>query len=163
VVSRLESAACQLRDALYVKMAEAGVRPCKIFLSPTPATALDVCCSDDDCDGQAWVALINTKPIGDARNNTPCAVQIEAMFVLGIARCAYTLDDQGEAPDAEQISENAVGVYRDFGIMRDAVALFAEEFGLFKNDYRLGDFDVHPVRGGCSAYTLEILLVLGSC
>jgi hypothetical protein len=163
MVNRLQCAAEQLRDALYVTMAEAGAKPCKIFLSPSPVTPIDVCCDCGDGDGQAWVSLINTRPVGNAQNNFPCAVEIEATFTLGMARCAYTIDDLGNAPSADELNENFERMTADYRIMKDAISLFATEFGLFKNDYRLGDFDVHPIGGGCSAYSQYVYVNLGTC
>lgn len=151
-------AAEQLRDALYVAMSDCGSKPCKIFLSPTPATPIDVCCSDDDCDGQAWVSVIGVRP---TYNSADIHVQDEVRFELGIARCAHTLDDHGEAPSAEDLNSDTEKLARDFGAMRRAMLkLFVVEAGVERGDYRLGEYDVHPVGGGCMASTHEFFLNL---
>jgi hypothetical protein len=155
VSDRVLCAAQQLRDALYVTLADADAKPCRVFLSPSVATPIDFAC-DCDGDGQAWVALVNQRSVGEAQNNFPCAVERETLFVLGVARCAYSLDDAGEPPTPDQLTENFERMTLDLQLMNDAVVLFAQEFGLFKNDYRFGDFEVHPVRGGAMAYTQEV-------
>lgn len=152
------SLATLLRDALQVAMSDADASPVRISFSPTSATPIDICCDDGEGDGQAWVSWINAKPIvtqGSAY--TPCGLETEILFVLGISRCGHTIEDNGEIPTADELNGDFEKLTRDFQILRRALlCLFIPESGLDKGAYRLGDYDVHPLRGGCVVSTHEI-------
>lgn len=159
-MNAIQSAACQLRDALYVAMSDANAKPVRISFSPTAATVIDICCSDDEGDGQAWIALIQVRPTSNM--NYPCGTESEALFVMGISRCAHTLDEGGDPPSAEELNDDFEKLTRDYQIMRRAIIeLFVPEMDLDKGDYRIGDYDVHPVRGGCLAATQELFVRFG--
>lgn len=150
------NAAEQLRDALYVTMAECDAKPCRISLSPSSETPIDVCCDCGDGDGQAWVSIIGAKPL-DSRmaGYAPCAIETEVLYVVGVARCAAKQDRRGNPPSAEQLDADTQKLMRDFQIMRKAfLGTFVSELGLDKQMYRLGDYDVHPVRD-CMVATHE--------
>lgn len=160
-MNAIHSAACQLKDALYVAMSDADAKPVRISFSPTAATVVDICSSDDEEDGQAWVGLINARPTSN--DNFPCGTEREVMFVMGISRCAHTLDDAADPPSAEELNEDFAKLTRDYKIFQRAITeLFVPEMDLDKGAYRIGDYDVHPVRGGCLVATQE-LFVRFSC
>lgn len=157
MMNAIEDAACQLKDALYVAMADCDAKPWNIFLAPTPAVVIDSCCEEEEGDGQAWVTLLQVRPTSN--DNYPCGVESEALFVMGISRCAYTIDDQGNSPSAEELSAGFRKLTRDYKIFRKAVVeLFVPEMKLDRNDYRFGDWDSHPVRGGCLLSTQELFV-----
>ena len=154
--------ACQLRDALLVAMNKADALPVRLSLSPSPLVPMDICCSDEEGDGQAWVAFLGTKPKAPNRN-LPCGGETEARFMVGIARCAHTVDDQGVAPSGVELDEDAMKLFRDYRIMRHAIqGIWAPEMqalhGMEKDDWRLGEYNVHAVRGGCMASSHEVLV-----
>jgi hypothetical protein len=164
MADKLLCAAKGLRDALYVKMAECDAKPCRISLSPTSATPIDVCCDCGDGDGQAWVSIINAVPkFSEASGFTPCGFETEFLFVIGISRCSPSIDDLGNPPSAEDLNEATEKVTLDFQIMRAAIALYVTEEDVDKQMYRYGRYDVHPVRGGCQVSTHELYLNLGVC
>jgi hypothetical protein len=155
--------ACELRDALGIAMHDAGAPPLRLSLSPTPMVPMDICCSEEDeCegDGQAWVHLIRARPKAPNRN-LPCGGETEVQFVIGIARCAHTITEEG-APTGEELDEDTAKLYRDYRIMRRAIqGIWAPEmrqYGMEKDDWRLGDYNVHVVRGGCMASSHEVFV-----
>lgn len=162
--NRILCAATALRDALYVKMAECDAKPCKIFLSPTAATPVGVCCNCGDGDGQAWVSIVSAKPLYDKKSGfAPCAVETEVLFVVGIARCSPTIDDQGNLPESDELNAATERLARDFQLIRAAFNLFVAEEDIDNQMYRFGDWDNHPVAGGCQIMTHEIFVVLENC
>lgn len=158
-------AAVLLRDALSLAMAECGAPSCRISLSPTSATPIDICCDCGDGDGQAWVSVIRAMPKATAAAGySPCGFETEVLFVLGISRCAHTINDQGEAPSGAELNEDTAKLLRDYQIMLRAVLThWVPEMDLDKQMYRVGDYDVHPVRGGCLAATLEVFATFANC
>jgi hypothetical protein len=147
--------ACQLRDALLIAMDKADALPVRLSLTPSPVPALDVCCSDDDGDGMAWVSMVR----GRQKNalNQPCGSETEMLFLVGIARCSPTIGDDQMAPSGAELDEASMKMYRDYRIMRHAIqGIWAPEMQLEKDDYRLGDYSVHAVRGGCQAASQEV-------
>lgn len=154
-------AATQLRDALFVAMSDCDMPPCRISLSPTSATVIDVCCecvteSGEPGDGQAWVSIIKADPIFSREAGfTPCGYETEVLFVLGISRCVPTMDDQGNAPSATELDEAAAKVWASQGMFLAAINLWVEELELDKEAYTLGTWDIHPIRG-CSVSTMEL-------
>ena len=159
----LEDFACQLRDALLVAMDAADALPARLSLYPSPVVPMDICCSSEDGDGQAWVAFIGTKAKAPNRN-LPCGGEVEARFAVGIARCAHTVDDRGRAPSGQELDDDALKLFRDYRIMRHAIQgiwapeMAASKYQLKKDDWRLGDYNVHVVRGGCMASSHEVFV-----
>jgi hypothetical protein len=139
-------------------MNNAHVPPCKWFLSPTPATPIDVCCGGDDCEGQAWVAIVNSRP---RYSTAGVYISDEVLLAMGIARCAYTLTKQGAAPTQDQLNSDTEKLMRDMQLMRCAVLdLYVPAMEMERGDYRFGDYDVHPVKGGCMAATQEVFVTV---
>lgn len=164
VTDILEDFACQLRDALLVAMDKADALPIRLSLYPSPVVPMDICCSDEEeGDGQAWVAFLGTR-VKAPNRNLPCGGEIEARFAVGIARCAHTIDSQGVAPSGQELDEDALKLFRDYRIMRHAIqGVWAQEmavskYQLNKDDWRLGDYNVHVVRGGCMASSQEVFV-----
>lgn len=73
---------------------------------------------DDCCDGQLWVRLIHQIPAGTTTQSRPvrtnCGVSLwKTTIGVGIVRCAATVDDQGQAPAAGELTADAMGVCQD--------------------------------------------------
>lgn len=73
----------------------------------------DVVAWDHCCDGgQLYIAWERSAPYGTFpslpdQTQTPCQPEIVLSFVIGIIRCAPTMDDNGNAPSCERKDEAA--------------------------------------------------------
>lgn len=86
----------------------------------------DVC-----CEGQLYVAVENVYPslVFPAATAEPvrCGAPLAATLVVGIARCAVSMDDRGNPPTCEAQSSQAVRVYEDAeAVMRGTICCLAE-------------------------------------
>ena len=85
--------------------------PCNAFVA-AGAVAWDSCCDG----GQMWVGIERVYATGafpSPASVITCSPQLAADLVVGILRCAPTLNDQGEAPSPERLTESAAQVYED--------------------------------------------------
>jgi hypothetical protein len=102
-----------------------GKPVCRAFL--TAATAqyvpIDNCCQCLTGEGQLWVAVGRTEPMNTTGAGViSCTTNFEATINVGIARCAATVDSQGNPPDPDLISTQALAALRDMKTMYRAIS-----------------------------------------
>lgn len=86
--------------------------PCRKFIN-VGETAWDQCCPD----GQLWANIeriftYKTFPIA-AANVEGCQTPLAADVVIGLIRCAPTMNTNGEAPTPDQLTNAAIEFYAD--------------------------------------------------
>lgn len=105
-----------LLDCAEQKMAEAG-RPAfgRVFLNPGNEAPWDDCCS-----GQLWVRAGTMFPVNPVQGN--CGVtDFTTSLYLGSLRCAHTVDDNGTAPTAAEMTGDATAEVDEAEILLDAI------------------------------------------
>lgn len=145
-----------------------AVPVCRAFLAPGAQVPWDTCC---DCgsgaEGQAWVAVERMYPAnGLAQDTSPQRChprEYAADVVVGILRCAHTVDDQGNAPAASVVSADAEKVARDRKILRDALLCgFVGEEG-DPGEFRLGVWQPLGPGGGCVGGAWSATIAVPAC
>jgi hypothetical protein len=141
--SALEKTQCGCPDYAFVS---AGV------------VAYDHCCDG----GQLWVGIDRVfaydrfpAPAGILNCTPPLAADI----VIGILRCAPTLNDKGEAPSAETLTASSAQVYEDAyavvqGVLCCLVPTQRERLFVMGNQRPLGP------QGGCVGSELRLTVAL---
>lgn len=131
--------------------------------------AHDNCCEDE---GQLWVRLIEAYPSASgttpfpaqATNAQPCGIKILAARVaVGIVRCAHTLDDQGNAPTAEELTFDALGATADASILLSAIQCCDVLTRSPVQALRIGRWTASGPQGGCVGGEWELVLGLDNC
>lgn len=155
-----------LHDCFALALVDADAAPCRLSKVPTPVPALDLCCEcGDGEEGQAWVSMSRVVPTGDLQRGHPCATMYEVTFRLGLSRCVPMMDDDGNAPSAEELNLATDKQMRDFLILRAAACCWAENLKLPNGGWRYGDYLSAPASGGCQVSTLDVIarVSLGCC
>jgi hypothetical protein len=155
-----------LHSCFALALLEAEAAPCRLSKVPTPVPALDLCCEcGDGEEGQAWVSMNRVSPIGDDQRGSPCATIYEVTFVLGLSRCVPTLDEEGNAPGADELNAATDKQMRDFLLMRAAACCWADNLDLPNGKWRYGEWVAQPASGGCQVSTLTVFarVALGCC
>lgn len=125
---------------------------------------------DDCCAGQLWVAWGGTRPtitfpdeIRD-RIATQCGnASLVLEYEVGIARCAPTLDEQGNPPTCEQIAESALQMHQEAYIILRALMCCLEEWrraglqAIWTAQTPAGD------EGTCVGSVVRILVGMSAC
>lgn len=95
-----------LADCLCAEITASVPPVCFCGVLPGGQLVLDWCGCDGDACGMAWVRITGIVPnLGSATATTVCLTTLRATIEVGIARCAPTLDDQGNPPGvAEQLA-----------------------------------------------------------
>lgn len=147
-----------LLDCSLVALSEAGARPCKEFLSPSPNPPWDDCCTCRNGDGQLTVSVVNAQPITPFRG-APCGRQFRITFRILLTRCTPTINDSGAFPSVAQLNAAADKMFRDREALFKAVTCcWAEFYDFDVTQYSIGPFTVMEPAGGCQAITLDVQL-----
>jgi hypothetical protein len=85
--------------------------PCRAFVA-SGTVAWDSCCDG----GQLWVGVDRIYAYGTfpaPAGIVTCSPPLATDIVIGVLRCAPTINDQGEAPSAAALSASSAQVYED--------------------------------------------------
>lgn len=130
-------------DAVRAAVTEALPPVGRSFVAPGGVVAWDDC-----CDGQVWVRLASATPAPAPAaplkaSGDLCAVPWWTLnVVVGVIRCAHTIDDEGNAPTPRELSEDAESVLEDmWTILRVITCKVAHE--------RMGTWTPVGPEGGC--------------
>jgi hypothetical protein len=132
-----------------------GVPACRTFIQPGAVAPWDACgMSEGGAEGQAWVAVERMYPVRDFPTpHTPArpeAVEYAADIVVGVLRCAATVDDEGRPPPVEAVMADSVAQTRDAGILRDVLlCCFVPAVGASVGEFVLGSWEPLGPLGGC--------------
>lgn len=134
----------------------------RAFLAAGAEVAHDNC-----CDGQLWVRLVDAFPSGrpfpSPDTSQPCGITIlAARLLVGIVRCAATVDDNGTAPDPAELTAEATGMNRDASILLSAIQCCALP-GLSAQAVRIIRWTPTGPQGGCVGGEWEIIIGIDDC
>lgn len=144
--------------ALDAAFTTCGRPVCRAFLTAaTPQyVPLDTCCNCSSGEGQAWVAVGRTTPMNQTTAGLiPCITNFEASIQIGVARCAATVDSQGNAPDPDLIGIQALAAMRDRKTMYSAIYDWMNTQDIDVHDVTVGDW-VPSVQGGCQVGVIDV-------
>ena len=116
-----------LNEAVNCVYTELPVTPCTVGTT-VGVPIMDTCCEcETGSNGALWGHLIDIQPgdtyTGDARTRRkPCApVFWWATFRVTLFRCFPTIDERGEIPSAEELTETAADAHLDAAAMTRAL------------------------------------------
>lgn len=169
-VDPLHPALGDILDCLLAALADHDARVCRSFIAPGLTVPWDDCCPDcGGAEGQAWVGVgpAGMFPAGPfpSQDTSPqrCAPhEYAAEVVVGVLRCAHTVDDQGHPPTAVQVTADAAKVHRDAAIVRDAL-LCCYAADLDPGEFRLGAWAPLGPQGGCVGGQWTATIRLPAC
>lgn len=128
----------------------------RLHLSPGLTPAWDDCCA-----GQAYVRVA-----GMAGQTTPAAVACPAAMVtrlvVGVIRCAHTLDDNGDPPTPEQLTEDTRNTTRDAALVLQALTCDLPNLSNVDR-VALGEWTPVGPLGGCVGGEWVVTIQHGLC
>lgn len=138
-----------LLTAVESTLFECGRPVCRAFIDTSGAPPWDFCCDCGDGVGQLWVSVyeinhLNTTNAGTMR----CISQFEAQVTIGLLRCAWTQDDQGNAPAADDISLQSLDLLKDRVAINQAI-ICAWGQDVDPDIWELGSWASLGPEGGC--------------
>lgn len=150
-----------LLDCVTNQLNEEG-RPVGLaFIAPGQAVAYDDC-----CQGQAWVRLVSLTPTGfpAGQQAIRCGVNLlNAALEVGVIRCAHTIDDQGRAPTAAEMTADATLTHDDaFSVLNALVCCFHPTLSHIQT-LSIGTWTPLGVEGGCVGGQWEATLRIDPC
>lgn len=127
---------------------------CRSFVAPGTVAPWDTCCDCTGGEGQAWTLAERVYPTQPFPQQDTGAqrcrpVQYAAEVVVGVLRCAVTVDDHGNPPLAQAVTADADKVSRDRDLM--LAALLCDWLGDDDDPgtFRLGEWTPLGPQGGC--------------
>lgn len=154
---------------LNVRLAAASVPVCRSFVAPGAQVPWDVCCGcSAGVEGQAWVAVERVYPVApfpqqDSGAQRCHPSEYAADLVVGILRCAHTVDDQGEPPAAATVTADAGKVARDRKLMLDTLLCDFAGVDADPGTFRLGFWQPLGPSGGCVGGSWTATVALPAC
>lgn len=135
------------------RLTDAGVAPAKAFISDGASVPADEC-----CDGLAWVRVGQIQPTDGSSNpysemrNTPIPTPGHSIVLeVGVLRCAPVLDEQGNAPSADEYTEAALAAAFDRQSLRMAVLCdFVDDINAVNADGQIPGPWTPLDAGGCA-------------
>ncbi len=128
---------------------ECDVPVCRAFLSTSTQPPWDVCCECGEGVGQLWVSVDRIEPINQvAGGTTKCGNIWEANVWIGVMRCALTQNDMGDAPDADDLTAEALAIVKDRLLIMQAIRCCygpANE----PDEWTIGNWQSLGPMGGC--------------
>lgn len=152
----------QIQVCLCAQLTDSDIPVCRCCVV-AGNVALDNCCEEDDCEGQAWVRLVRVYPSdrfpAAGAQKTACPIQWAAVVEVGVVRCAPTLNNQGEVPTCEELAASAAGVHADMVAMYRAVGCC----GLDSDEVVLGEWSPIGPEGGCVGGRMTATVAIAAC
>lgn len=143
-----------------------GSPVCRSFLTAAAPqfVPIDTCCLCSTGEGQAWVAVGRVSPMNQTQQGTiPCITNFQAQIQIGVARCAATVDDMGNAPDPDLIGVQALQALVDRKTMYSAIYGWMDDQDIDPHDVIIGDW-LPSVQGGCQVGTIGLeFMFTGAC
>lgn len=89
-------------------------------LAPGNNVVWDNCCGDGDVGGELWVRVVSIVPMPQPAQ--PCDItDLQVRVALGVVRCMHCLDDEGDAPTAEEMIDDTLNMTQDADILLRAI------------------------------------------
>ena len=156
-------------DELVARLDGWSVPVCRKFLAPGAQVPWDSCCEcPGGSEGQAWVGVERFYPVApfpqqDAGAQRCHPREYAADIVVGVLRCAHTVDDRGEAPPEGVVTGDAVKVARDRTIARDALLCGFLGDDADPGTFRLGAWTPLGPSGGCVGGAWQATIAVPAC
>lgn len=169
VVDTLAPIVEDLLACLVVRLDELDAPVCRAFWHPGSTAPWDACGTEDGgAEGQAWVAVPRVYPSDNFPTETIDAHRcfprgFAAEVVVGVLRCAATVDSSGRAPTAEQVTMDALKVSRDRAIALDAIVCCLIGEDADPGEYRLGAWEPLGPNGGCVGGQWTVTVAVDAC
>jgi hypothetical protein len=145
-----------LLECLVDRLEHYGVPACRTFLQPGADAPWDACgLSEGGAEGQAWVGIervypVRPFPLEDTTEQRCSPYEYAADVVLGVLRCAATLDSNGNPPPVEAVLADSQAQTRDMAIVREALlCCYRLEVDSDPGEFRLGSWEPLGPAGGC--------------
>lgn len=132
--------------------------PCRKFVSIGPPV-WDQCC--DGGQLAVWLERVYVAANFPASNNTAitCSAPLAGEYVLQLIRCVPTMDEQGNAPSAEALSDSAQDIYSDLYVAYKAVLCCLAAYKKHRNFVMRDGRFVGP-QGGCAGFEIRFAVEL---
>lgn len=159
----------RILDLLSARLDGFDVPVCRAFLAPGQQVPWDTCCEcPSGSEGQAWVAVERMYPVApfpqqDAGAQRCHPTEYAADIVVGILRCAHTVDDQGNAPAAAVVTGDAAKVARDRKIILDTLLCDFLDDDADPGTFRLGAWTPLGPGGGCVGGSWSATIAVPAC
>lgn len=131
--------------------------PCRAFVA-AGAVAWDSCCDG----GQLWVGIDRIFAYGNfpaPAGVATCMPPLAADLSIGVLRCAPTLNDQGEAPTAAQLTTSGAQVWEDAYAVITAIACCLGEHARAR-PFVMGNQRPLGPAGACVGSELKVTVAL---
>lgn len=134
--------------------------PCRIFISAGPPVwDLEACCSD----GQLTINVdrlfvYDSFPSEQQRVNT-CQANIAADVSVVLLRCFPSLNDDGSAPNANQIGAASEAIYQDLYVLTNCIICNLVKRGKKQESVFRGSRIVGP-QGGCVGAEIKFTIAV---
>lgn len=128
-------------------------KPGRTIVAPGGEVAWDDCCA-----GQLAVRIVRTEAIYQSEQGG-CPVGYRLVLGVSLVRCVATIDDNGRAPRAEQITLDGHNVTRDMGEVARAIQNYrpADAMRVY-----LGEWIPSGPQGGCAGGEWTLTIRTGS-
>lgn len=148
----------KLVELLQCAEEQIDVPVCRTFINPGPDAPHDVCSKQrDGSDGQMWVGHLFSNEGWPVPTGLPttCAAPFADQIEIGIVRCAAKVNDQGEAPPADEVTADAYQQQADRIALRNAIQCCWSVDNL---NIVIIDWTAIPPTGGCvgGVWTLSV-------
>jgi hypothetical protein len=169
VVDPVAPRAARLLNCLTERLELYDVPVCRSVWHPGSTAPWDACgVTAGGAEGQAWVAIERVYATEDFPAEATLAHRCRpsgfaANVVLGVLRCAATLDDQGRPPSPEAVTLDAVKVSRDRAIMLESILCCYVDDNTDPGEFRLGGWEPLGPNGGCVGGQWRATVWVPSC
>lgn len=140
-----------------------GAPVSRASLVPGAQAAWDTCCDDGEGEGQLWVLVRSITPQQiQGGGYATCAIEFEAQLEVGILRCSVAMLEDGEPPTAETLDDEAVRMFLDAAIIREAI-LCCWGANLDPGSWAIGVWSPNGPQGGCAGGTTAVTVRFSDC
>lgn len=162
MASNLDNVLAGILALAAERFTAADALPGLVFLAPGRTVAWDNCCDDDTGGGQLYLRVIRVYPSSSfprVDDIGACgAGMVAAQLAIGTVRCAHSIDSEGEAPTAEEMTGDLLNELDDMVLLYEALSKTEDVPGVIRA--ALGTWQPTGVQGGCAGgeWTFTIAL-----
>jgi hypothetical protein len=155
-----------LLGCLEAALEAAEVPACRTFVHPGASAPWDACGgTEGGAEGQAWVAVERMLPVPSQDQSQRIGpVEFAAEIVVGVLRCAATVDDQGNPPTVAAVMADAQKQTRDAAILRDVLlCCYQQTTDASPGEFRMGGWEPLGPLGGCVGGQWRATILVPAC
>lgn len=137
--------------------------PCRSVIEFGAATPYDNCCECSSGEGQLWISVVSLEPVAPAQGApTVCGATWDVTLIVGLTRCALTIDERGNAPDDIAVSIQNLDFLKDRALVVGAIHSLTADETIDPHDMQWGTATLDN-RGGCLSFEQSITLSMSDC